>query len=158
MKKKILLCFAMFFCIFSVFAKVGDKMYVSVEEAELKDGTSFFSKKIGSLLYGDEVIVLQEKGKWKEIQLAKNSSISGWVNTSSLTKKKIVVSDSRVSASAEELALAGKGFNAEIEEEYKKQGNVNYEAVDKLEKNRIEFTRVLDFMRAGCLIIQQEEE
>lgn len=148
----------MFFCIFSVFAKVGDKMYVSVEEAELKDGTSFFSKKIGSLLYGDEVIVLQEKGKWKEIQLAKNSSISGWVNTSSLTKKKIVVSDSRVSASAEELALAGKGFNAEIEEEYKKQGNVNYEAVDKLEKNRIEFTRVLDFMRAGCLIIQQEEE
>lgn len=158
MKKKILLCFAMFFCIFSVFAKVGDKMYVSVEEAELKDGTSFFSKKIGSLLYGDEVIVLQEKGKWKEIQLAKNSSISGWVNTSSLTKKKIVVSDSRVSASAEEIALAGKGFNAEIEEEYKKQGNVNYEAVDKLEKNRIEFTRVLDFMRAGCLIIQQEEE
>ena len=62
-----------------------------------------------------------------------------------------------VSASTEELALAGKGFTAEIEAEYKKQASLNYDAVDKLETNLISFDRVLDFMAAGKLEATVEE-
>ena len=52
------------------------------------------------------------------------------------------------------MALAGKGFNAEIEAEYKKNGKVNYAAVDKLEKNLVSFDTVFEFMEAGKLLYQ----
>jgi len=126
-------------------------MYVSVDKTELKNSPSFFGKNLEAIFYGDEVIVLEEKGKWKKVQLSSDSWIEGWINESSLTKKKIVVSDSRLSVSTEELALAGKGFNADIEAQYKKEGNLNYQDVDVVEKNMISFENVLDFMIDGKL-------
>ena len=101
---------------------------------------------------------MEEKGKWAKVRLNIDYSIIGWINTSSLTKKKIVSTSNRVSASTEELALAGKGFNAEIESEYKKSDIVNYDAVDKLEKNMVSFTLVMDFMKSGMLLVQNIEQ
>lgn len=139
------------FCFSSLFASKGTKMYVLVDKTELKSSPSFFGKNLEAIFYGDEVIVLEEKGKWKKVQLSSDSWIEGWINESSLTKKKIVVSDSRLSVSTEELALAGKGFNADIEAQYKKEGNLNYQDVDVVEKNMISFENVLDFMIDGKL-------
>ena len=96
-------------------------MYVKVEEAVLKESPSFWGKNGASVFYGEEVVILEEKNSWKKVQLVIDSSVSGWISESSLTQKKIVASGNRVSASTEELALAGKGFTAEIEAEYKKQ-------------------------------------
>ena len=126
-------------------------MYISVEEAILKEKPSFFGKNTNSVFYGEEVIVLDTKGSWKKVQLTGNSSVFGWISESSLTKKKILVSESKVTASADEIALAGKGFNAEIEAEYKKQGTANYDAVDKLEEKSVSFENSLDFMLDGKL-------
>ena len=95
-----------------------------------------------------------EKDNWTKVRLESNSSVSGWINNSSLTKKKIVLSTNKVSVSTNELALAGKGFNAEIEAEYKKNGKVNYAAVDRLEKNLVSFDTVFEFMEAGKLLYQ----
>lgn len=151
MKKKYYVLFMLFFCFSSLFASKGTKMYVSVDKTELKNSPSFLGKNLEAIFYGDEVIVLEEKGKWKKVQLSSDSWIEGWINESSLTKKKIVVSDSRLSVSTEELALAGKGFNADIEAQYKKEGNLNYQDVDVVEKNMISFENVLDFMIDGKL-------
>ena len=158
--KKIFAILILIFCVFGLFAKSEPKMYVSVEEAILKEKPSFFSKSTNSVFYGEEVIVLDTKGSWKKVQLTGNSSVFGWISESSLTKKKILVSESKVTASADEIALAGKGFNAEIEAEYKKQASLNYDAVDKLETNLISFDRVLDFMAAGKLegTVEEGEE
>jgi len=135
-------------------------MYVKVEEAVLKESPSFWGKNGASVFYGEEVVILEEKNSWKKVQLVIDSSVSGWISESSLTKKRIVASGTRVSASTEELALAGKGFTAEIEAEYKKQASLNYDAVDKLETNLISFDRVLDFMTAGKLegTVEEGEE
>lgn len=157
MKKILIICLLMIFCFCGLFAKVGNKMYVSVEKAALKSGTSIFAKECGEVFYGDAVVVLEEKGKWTKVQGVSDSSISGWISRSSITTKKIIVSENKVSASAEELALAGKGLTAEIEAEYKKNGNGNYEAVEVLEKNEISFTRVLDFMKSGELLFEELE-
>lgn len=149
--KKIFAIFILILCIFGLYAKSGLKMYVSVEEASLKDKPSFFGKNVNSVFYGEEVIILDTKGSWIKIQLSGNNFVFGWISESSLTKKKIVSTGSKVTASAEEIALAGKGFNAEIESEYKKQGTVNYEAVDKLEEKSVSFENSLDFMIDGKL-------
>lgn len=149
--KKIFAILILIFCVFGLFAKSEPKMYVSVEEAILKEKPSFFSKSTNSVFYGEEVIVLDTKGSWKKVQLTGNSSVFGWISESSLTKKKILASESKVTASADEIALAGKGFNAEIEAEYKKQGTTNYDAVDKLEEKSVSFENSLDFMLDGKL-------
>ena len=149
--KKIFAVLILIFCVFGLFAKPEQKMYISVEEAILKEKPSFFSKSTNSVFYGEEVIVLDTKGSWKKVQLTGNTSVFGWISESSLTKKKILVSESKVTASADEIALAGKGFNAEIEAEYKKQGTANYDAVDKLEEKSVSFENSLDFMLDGKL-------
>ena len=158
MKKKILVYLIMFFCLSGVFAKVGNTMYISVEKTTLKEKPSFFSNDSENVFYGDAVVIVEEKGKWAKVRLNIDYSTIGWINTSSLTKKKIVSSSNKVSASTEELALAGKGFNAEIESEYKKSDIVNYDAVDKLEKNMVSFTLVMDFMKSGMLLVQNIEQ
>lgn len=157
MKKNFTIFILLILCLCSVFAKTGTKMYVKVEEAVLKESPSFWGKNGASVFYGEEVVILEEKNSWKKVQLVIDSSVSGWISESSLTKKRIVASGNRVSASTEELALAGKGFTAEIEAEYKKQTSLNYDAVDKLETNSISFDRVLDFMAAGKLEATVEE-
>ena len=160
MKKNFTIFILLILCLCSVFAKTGTKMYVKVEEAVLKESPSFWGRNGASVFYGEEVVVLEEKNSWKKVQLVIDSSVSGWISESSLTKKRIVASGNRVSASTEELALAGKGFTAEIEAEYKKQASLNYDAVDKLETNLISFDKVLDFMAAGKLegTVEEGEE
>ena len=157
MKKNFTIFILLILCLCSVFAKTGAKMYVKVEEAVLKESPSFWGRNGASVFYGEEVVILEEKNSWKKVQLVIDSSVSGWISESSLTIKKIVASGNRVSASTEELALAGKGFTAEIEAEYKKQASLNYDAVDKLETNLISFDKVLDFMAAGKLEATVEE-
>ena len=158
MKKNIFILILFCLCLSMIFGASNNKMYVSVEEVVVKDKPSFFAKSQDFVYYGDAVLVIEEKGKWKKIQLIEEPAVFGWVSTSALTKKKIVKTGSRVSASAEELALAGKGFSEDVEMEYKKQGNFNYDAVDKLEENKIDVEKILDFMISGKLNTELLEE
>lgn len=150
MKKTIMLLV----CIFSfltIYAKVGDTLYVSVDTTPVKAGTKIGAKVIGNIEYGDIVSVISENGKWIEIELKGNSKIKGWVSASALTKKKIISSGNKVSADAKELALAGKGFNAQVEKIYSESGNGNYNAVDEMEKTEVPINELILFIEDGQL-------
>ncbi|MFA6857176.1 MAG: hypothetical protein WCR31_08205 [Treponema sp.] len=54
---------------------------------------------------------------------------------------------SRVSADADE--VAGKGFKSEVENKYKKTGNADYIAVDRMEKNSISTRDIVWFISDG---------
>ena len=69
-------------------------------------------------------------GKWTQV---KSGSSTGWIASSSLTKKKITASSSKANASAKEISLAGKGFTQEIENSYKNSSGTDYASVDKIE-------------------------
>ena len=129
-------------------------MYVNVEEAELKSGTGFFASQTGVLPYGAKVTVLEEDGKWIQVASAEQGGPSGWLPASSLTKKKILADDgyNRVSASADELALAGKGFSAEVEALYTTEANaVVYQLVDDIEATPIDKSGLWEFIQQGKL-------
>lgn len=153
--KKRLFVLSVLFCFGALlWAKAGDTMYVNVEEAELKSGTGFFAAGAGFLPYGAKVTILQESGKWIEVESQDNSKISGWLPASSLTKKKILADDSlnRVSASADELALAGKGFSAEVEALYTTEATAAiYRMVDDIESTPIDKSGLLEFIQQGKL-------
>lgn len=144
-------------CLFCtvLWAKTGDKMYVNVREAALKSGTGFFASETGSLAYGSQVRILSEKGKWVQVASSADDSVKGWLPLSSLTKKKILLDDSglfSVSASADELALAGKGFSAAVEDLYADETTqAAYDFLDEMEGRNLDKDELLRFITEGGL-------
>jgi len=151
--KKIVVMF--FLCVCTVImlpaqAKKGGTMYVATKTLELKSSTGAFASTRGSLTYGDQVTVVSISGKWAEVRSAADTSISGWTATANLTAKRIVAG-AAASASASEVALAGKGFNQEIENVYKAEGKLNYSDVDRTEENSVPLDELYEFLVEGRL-------
>lgn len=151
MKKFILTAMFIFGFIAPLAAQAGLTKYVCVKEAALKNGTGFFSSKVAVLHYGDAVKVLGTKHNRSRVALKSDPSVTGWISSGSLTSKKIVGSSKKVSASADEIALAGKGFSAEVEGEYRKKGKYNYTAVDAVEQKSVTDTELYSFVVDGKL-------
>jgi hypothetical protein len=129
----------------------GKTMYVTGKTIEVKSSTAFFSDTLGTLSYGDPVSVLQEYGKWVQVRSLEPPVLSGWVAAASLTTKRILVSSGTTSASANEIALAGKGFNQEVENVYRQNGTLNYDAIDAMETIQIPNRQLFAFLQEGRL-------
>lgn len=111
-------------------------------------------KVLARLSYGDRVDVLEEKRGWANVVIP-GSEDKGWVNLSALTTKRVVLkagaSDVDKSASSGEVALAGKGFNEEVEAKYKQDSDLDYTWVDKMEEFRYPVDNLVAFMVEGGL-------
>jgi SH3-like domain-containing protein len=129
---------------------IGKTMYVTAKTIEVKSSTAFFADTLGTLSYGAPVSILQEYGKWLQVRSSEPPGLSGWVSAASLTSKRII-SGSSTSASANEIALAGKGFNQEVENAYRQNGVLNYEAVDAMEAMSIPNRQLFSFLQEGRL-------
>jgi opacity protein-like surface antigen len=129
----------------------GNTAYVTARTVKVKSSTGFFAGSRGNLSYGAQVTVLQVNGKWAEIRSAGSPSITGWVSSANLTTRRISASGGGTSASASEIALAGKGFNEEVENAYKAGGNLNYADVDKTETLEVSQEDLYQFVTEGHL-------
>jgi hypothetical protein len=128
----------------------GGTLYAAVKSVPLKTSTWFFAGTKGTLNYGDRVTVLQVNGKWVEVRSVTNASLSGWTQSANMSAKQIV-SGNTSTASAQEIALAGKGFNQEVEDTYKTKGSLNYADVDKTEEITVNEAVLLRFIEEGHL-------
>jgi hypothetical protein len=150
--KKIVVVLFMCVCVAAVLpaqAVKGGTMYVAAKTIELKSSTGFFASSKGTLAYGAAVSVLQIKGKWAEVKSSTGSS-TGWTAVANLSAKRIV-SSSATGATASEVALAGKGFNQEIENAYKAGGTLNYADVDRTEAQKVSKQELKNFITEGHL-------
>jgi uncharacterized protein YgiM (DUF1202 family) len=128
----------------------GGTLYVAVKTLSLKSSTGFFASNMGTLNYGDRVTVIQVNGKFVEVRSTANSSLTGWTPSANLSAKQIISGNTNV-ASASEIALAGKGFNQEVEDSYKKTGTMNYDDVDRTEAITVQETIRERFLEDGRL-------
>ncbi|WP_461257896.1 hypothetical protein [Treponema sp. R80B11-R83G3] len=148
--KKILIvvCLAFFIAGFAA-AQVGPNgtLYVAVKTLDLK---SLAGKKVATLSYGDKVTVTQVNEKSVEVKSATDPSLIGWAPSANFSAKKIVVG-SASTTSAKEVALAGKGFNQDIENSYSTQGEVDFADVDKIEAITADETVLMRFIQEGHL-------
>jgi len=152
MKK--LLSLSFIFLVTTVFLSAqvtkGGTLYVSVKTVALKSSIGYFANNIGTLYYGDKVTVIQISGKFVEVRSSVKSSLTGWTALSNLSVKQIV-SGNTSSLSLSEVALAGKGFNHELEEAYKKSENLKFNDVDKSEAIILQEADILRFLENGLL-------
>jgi Zn-dependent protease with chaperone function len=125
---------------------MGSTMYVAVKTTELKSDAGAFANSLNVLNLGDAVTLIRIKGKWAEVRV--NNSLSGWAVLSGLSSRRII--GSVPSVTAKEVSFAGKGFSAETELEYKKNG-LDYAVVDVIETLTIPGNELQKFVEEGRL-------
>jgi hypothetical protein len=142
-------------CLLQAQSLAGKTVYASVKDGKLKSSTWFFAGTTGTFVYGDQFTVLGEKGSW--VQLRGTNNVTGWTSASSVTTRQIISTGNRTSASAEELALAGKAYSAEVEKVYQDSSQVDFSAVDLMESIVVSDEEVLQFIQDGKLNTGEEE-
>ena len=120
-----------------VMAFAGDQkvMSVQVKEGQLRAKPAFLAKIVATLAYGDRVVVLEEQTDWMRVSLEKDENVNGWLHKSALTKKEIALKAGAATGqvSDSEVVIAGKGFNAQVEKEFKqKNPNLDYTWINKM--------------------------
>jgi hypothetical protein len=135
---RISLLAALFPCVFSspLFSATNEFLSVQVRQGQMFSTPSFLGKVTANLAYGDKVELIEDKGAWKMVTI---HNIKGWMHESALTTKNIKLqagkANVKTGATSSELALAGKGFNAKVEGEFKsKNKHLDYASVDRMER------------------------
>lgn len=128
-------------------------MSIQVRQGQLRSTPSYLSRIKTTLNYTDRVTILEEKGVWMRVR-PEAGTIEGWIHSASLTKKKLALksgdTDATTAVSTEEQALAGKGFNSDVEAKFKENNDkVSFEWVDKMEKITIPTPKIISFLKAG---------
>ncbi len=130
-------------------------MSLQVRTGDLRSSPSFLGQIVGSAAYGDRFTVEETQGAWSRVT-AEEGALTGGLHRSALTKKKVTLKageqDADVAASSGELALAGKGFNSEVEAQFKEQNaSADFAAVDLIEAIRITTREIEKFLKAGAV-------
>lgn len=127
-------------------------MNVQVQDAQLRSNPSFLGSVTANLDYGTQVMVLGEQGDFMRV-VVQSTSASGWLHSSALTERAITLSGSgstaAASATSDEIALAGKGFNKQVEESYRSQTGLDYSQVDYMETLVVSRPEMSAFLAQG---------
>jgi uncharacterized protein YgiM (DUF1202 family) len=151
-RSKCWLCLLLVALAATTFAAGPVAMSVQVKDGQMRATPSFLGKLVGSVSYGERLQVLEQQGDWSKVTTPGGQT--GWVHSSALTKKKIVMKagdqNAQTGASGDELALAGKGFNSDVEADFKaKNRNVDFTWVDKMEKIKVAPEAMQRFLKEG---------
>lgn len=127
-------------------------MSVQVKTGQIRATPSFLGTIVAPVAYGDRVDVVLEQGEWMKVSTTQGKE--GWIHNSALTKKRIVLQaggkDVAGAASSDELALAGKGFNSEVEGEFKAANkDIDFTWVDRMEKWKVDIKEMQKFLEDG---------
>ena len=128
---------------------------VQVRSGAVRAKPSFLGKIVAQLNYGDRVEILSTQGAWSQVGGSRLSG-SGWMHASALTDKKIVLkagaADVNKAASSDELTLAGRGFNQQIESDFKSQNpDIDFTWINRMEKINVSQSQIQMFMLEGAL-------
>ena len=137
---------------------LSEEVSVHVKEATLRSKPSFLGKKMGVLNYADRVTVVQKKGAW--LQVKSVDGVLAWIHKNSTTTKTIslVVGSQTKEVSDKEQSIAGKGFNEEVEKEYRKTNKGDFRWVDEMSKRwNISEEELQEFIKEGQLEISEDE-
>jgi hypothetical protein len=148
--KKKALALALGLCLCGVLALAAKVMNVQVRDGQVRDNPSFLGKIVGKASYGQSVEVLGEQGDWLKVSLS--GGASGWMHRSSLTTQQLALSGGSGASqgvSGKEMALAGKGFSAEVEADYRRSHGGDFAAINQMERISYDPAALLSFLAQG---------
>jgi len=131
----------------------AETLSVVTRENALRADCSFLSTVKSRLNYGDQLEVVSRDGDWVKVRY---KNIKGCIHKGAVTEQKVNLSGVKASksssASEEEVALAGKGFNPQVEDSYKrKHSELDFAKVDRIEKFKVPEDELIIFIKNGGL-------
>lgn len=128
-------------------------MSVQVQSCKVRATPSQLGKVVATVAYGDVVQAGAPQNGWYQVTA---NGVTGWVHESALSKKVVAMrsgtSDAATGASTDEVSMAGKGFNPQIEAEMKAQGKLDYTWVDKMSEFKTKEDEIALFRAQGSLV------
>ncbi|HOP41767.1 MAG TPA: hypothetical protein PLI53_12060 [Geobacteraceae bacterium] len=126
---------------------------VVTRENAIRQDCRFFSPVKQKVKYNDLLGILSRSGDWRKVSF---HGVIGCIHKSALTEGSISLVGGLGGwgggASADEVSLAGKGFNPQVEASYKKNhAGLNYTAVDSIERYTVSDEAQQEFMKKGGL-------
>lgn len=122
---------------------------VLVQQTTLRRKPQFYAPAAGTAKLGETFDASGPDAGWYKTD-------SGYIHASAVTSKAVkVASSSSVGggATADEVTLAGKGFNSQVEQSYGgKHPEADFAGVDAMERRAASDEAVLEFMRSGALL------
>jgi uncharacterized protein YgiM (DUF1202 family) len=134
-------------------AALAAPMSVQIRNGKVRAKPSPLGSVVATVDYGAKVEAGTPQGTWYPVTTADGQT--GWLQESALTRKAIVMragaSDAATGASSDEVALAGKGFNQQVEDKLRKEGKLDYTWVDRMSALTVSEDEMAQFLTQGHL-------
>ena len=137
--RKLIIVLTVLLVLTPVFAlDVGDEPAVSVRDGDLRSAPGFLARITSQVDYGESVRILEIRGDWLRVRAA-GSGAEGWLHSSVVAEKEDLRLERADGAStggttSREIALAGRGFNEQVEAQYKSEKGLDFTLVDEMEE------------------------
>lgn len=150
MKKAIFLSLII---VFTAAAALADTVTVITKENAIREYAKFFAPVKATVRYNDRLEALSMEGDWYKVKYGPSI---GYIHRTAVEKRAVAASAAYSrkgsSVSQSEAALAGKGFNPQVEASYKRQHpEMRYNLVDSIERYPVADRDVAQFIVAGGL-------
>jgi len=144
------------FAVLTAFAVVlaAETLIVKVQTTNLRKEPKFYSQTVAVLKAGEMVEKISTYDGWYKVRTSKG--IEGWLHSSSVREKRfsLLAMDRSIqtTASVDEVALASKGFNKQVEKKYKADHTeISFVWVDKMIKFKVTPEQLRKFLKKGKL-------
>jgi uncharacterized protein YgiM (DUF1202 family) len=132
---------------------LAETLIVKVQSTYVRKEPKFYSSPVTTLRAGDSVTQISSQAGWFKVRTSKG--IEGWIHSSAVQGGKLKVSavdkSLKTSATADEVALAGKGFNKQVEDAYKTRKGISYGEVDRMLRIKVTPDELRRFLMDGKL-------
>ncbi|MFW6213440.1 MAG: hypothetical protein ACOC8L_11125, partial [Spirochaetota bacterium] len=129
----------------------GDTVAVSVQEGQLRTSPSFLGSIEEILQYGELVLLVEAGESWSRITFG-DGTVEGWMHNSALEPPASLNLEGEAigtsGTTSREIALAGRGFNEQVESEYEDQAQLDFSMVDEMETYLLPTAELAEFLTA----------
>jgi len=132
-------------------AAAGETVFVTVKKISIRKDRQFYSPAVAEAAFRDKLSVLAREKDWLRVR---SNGVEGWVHRSSTAATAVSVSakDATGGISQDDVAFASKGFDASIEQEYRKgKPQADFADVDRMEQFSMSEGALAEFRRVGNL-------
>lgn len=125
---------------------------IVTKENAIRQDCRFFAPVKAKVRYNDSVTIQGQSGDWFRVSF---KGVKGCIHKSALEEKGFSLSGlggSGAPVSSNEVSLAGKGFNPQVEASYKgRHPEMNFSTVDGIEKYQVSPEALQEFFEEGGL-------
>lgn len=128
-------------------------MSVQVRNGRVRATPSQLGKTVAKVDYGTVVETGALQKGWYPVTMPDGTK--GWLHESALSQKPIAMqagtTDVDTGVSSDEVSLAGKGFNEQVENKLKADGKLDYTWVDRMAAFQVSADQIVEFRKGGNL-------